>query len=97
MALQINNKQGIFEIDGNIIGTNVTSVNHHFDHLLSTTDYIVISVDQVQKIDSSGVRMLTKLYQKAKKLNKVFKIISRDNHTIKKAFGLNSFIIRKNA
>ncbi|WP_299260265.1 STAS domain-containing protein [uncultured Aquimarina sp.] len=94
MALQITNNFGILEIEGEIKGTNVKSLKHHFEHLLQHKDQIVLSLENVKKIDISGVSALTKLYKKAMSLNKIFYIIGNNNKAINKAFGKNSYVLR---
>jgi len=95
MALQITNNQGIFEINGKIIAENAKSLQHHFEHLLFCNDMIILSVDKVKRIDASGVTVLTNLYKKAMKSNKVFYIIGKENKKVKKAFGKVNYILRR--
>jgi len=95
MALQITSNQGIFEINGYVIGKNVRSLHNHFEQLLEHTDQIIISIDKIKNIDSAGVKALTKLYKKAMKSNKIFHVIGEGNKIVKKAFGENNYIIRK--
>ncbi|MBQ0733836.1 STAS domain-containing protein [Aquimarina celericrescens] len=94
MALQITNNQGVFEINGNIISENSKSLQSHFEQLLHKTDSVFISVDNVKKIDVSGINVLTKLYKSAMKNNKIFFIIGKENEVVKKAFGKVNYILR---
>ncbi len=94
MALRITNNYGIIEITGNIVGENIRSLKKHFEQLLTKSDQIILSVDHVNKIDASGVQMLTTLYKNAMKRNKVFCIIGKENKNIKDAFGHVSYILR---
>jgi len=94
MALQIKNNHGIFEINGSIIAENAKSLQYHFERLLSKEEHVILSVDHVEKIDISGVNVLSNLYKKAMKSNKVFYIIGKENQKIKKAFGKVNYILR---
>ncbi len=95
MALRIKKNHGIFEINGSIIAENAKSLQHHFEQLLFTEDRVVLSVDHVERIDISGVNVLSNLYKRAMKSNKVFYIIGKENLKIKKAFGKVNYILRK--
>lgn len=94
MAIQITNNNGIFEIKGNIIAENTKSIQHHVEQLLLHSDHVILSVDQVKKIDRYGVSILTAFYKKAMQLNKIFYIIGKENQVAKKAFGANSYVLR---
>lgn len=95
MALQITSNQGVFELYGDIMGKNAISLQHHFEHLLFTKDMVVLSVDHVKKIDNFGVQVLTSLYKKAMKNNKIFYIIGTENKKLKKAFSKVNYILRR--
>jgi len=94
MALQITNNYGILEINGSIIKENTSALKNYFENLLGSTDRIILSVDHVKKIDSSGVQVLTKLYKKAILENKIFCIIGKENKVAQKAFGKVNYILR---
>ena len=95
MALHITSNQGVFELNGNIVGKNAISLQHHFEHLLFTKDMVVLSVDHVKKIDSYGIQVLTSLYRRAMKNNKIFYIIGTENKRLQKAFGKVNYILRR--
>ncbi len=94
MALQITNNYGVLEINGNIVTENAISLQHHVEQLLYISDRVILSVDHVKNIDASGVRVLTNLYKKAMKGNKIFYIIGKENKKIKTAFGKVNYILR---
>ncbi len=94
MALKITNNYGVFEINGSIIAENAKSLQHHFEQLLFTSDSVILSVDNVKKIDASGVSALTNLYKRAMKSNKIFYIIGKENKKVQKAFGKVNYILR---
>ncbi len=94
MALQIINDQGIFKIKGKISTKNAKSLQSHLEQLLATTDTIILCLDQVKKIDTYGVHVLTHLYKEAMNNNTIFHIIGRENKIIKNAFGKVNYILR---
>ena len=94
MAIQIIKNQEIFEIKGNIVAENVASLQHHFEKLLTKTDKVIVCIDNVKKIDASGVLTLTKLFKNAMKNNKIFYVIGKENKKIKTAFGKVSYQLK---
>ncbi len=94
MAIQITKNKEIFEIEGSIVAENVRSLQDHFEKLLSKTDKIILCVDKVSKIDSSGVVVLTKLFKTAMKKNKIFYVIGKENEKVKTAFGHVNYILK---
>lgn len=94
MVLQITNNSGVLEIIGNITRENSTSLKMHFEHVLTKTDKVIISMDKVNKIDSFGVQVLSNLYKKAAKLNKIFFLIGKNNRKVQKAFGKVTYIFK---
>ena len=94
MAIQITNNSGVLEIIGNITKENSTSLQLHFEQVLTKADKIIISMDKVIKIDSFGVQVLSNLYKKAAKLDKVFFLIGKGNRKVQNAFGKVNYIFR---
>ncbi|MBW1297941.1 STAS domain-containing protein [Aquimarina litoralis] len=95
MALKITNKYGIFELEGNVVGKNALSLKHHFEQLMVSSEQIVLSLDKVKRIDPQGIQVLSNLYRRAIKNNKIFYLIGSENDIIKKAFGKVNYMIRK--
>ncbi|NAS32199.1 STAS domain-containing protein [Flavobacteriaceae bacterium R38] len=82
----ILNNSGIFEIIGNIVTENASSVKEYFENLFENSDEIIISLDRVNSIDFTGVNALAILYRKAMEDNKALYIIGRGNKNIEKVF-----------
>ncbi len=93
MALQITNNQGYFKIEGSIIFENIEKLTIYFERLLQEYDEIIISLNNVVKIDPYGVFLLKKIYKNALLTNKVFCLIGKENDIVNKAFGENSKVI----
>jgi len=93
MALQITKTQGYFKIEGAIVLENIEKLTIYFEKLLREYDEIIISLNQVIKIDPYGVFLLKKFYRNALLSNKVFCLIGKENQVINKAFGTNSKMI----
>ncbi len=94
MALKIINNHGVLEIKGSIINKNVQNVKNHFENMLSKYEQVIVSLDYVQNIDQKGVEMLTKMYNNAMKINKVFYIIGKENKIVRNAFGKSSYVLK---
>ncbi|GAA0711084.1 STAS domain-containing protein [Aquimarina litoralis] len=95
MALKITHRYGIFELEGNVVGKNALSVKNHFEQLMLSSEQIVLSLDKVKRIDTQGIQVLSNLYRRAVKNNKIFYLIGAENAIIKKAFGKVNYVIRK--
>ncbi|WP_027395030.1 STAS domain-containing protein [Aquimarina latercula] len=96
MALKITNNYGVYELEGNVEGTNTMSLKHHFEQLMSSSEKIVLSLEKVRRIDAYGIQVLTNLYNRAIKNNKIFYMIGSENDMINKAFGKMNIILKKN-
>ncbi len=94
MAFQIKDNNGIYELNGNIVFENIYSLKNYLEQLLAISDKVILSVDNVQKIDHQAVSILTEIHRNAMELNKIFWIIGKGNKIAKKAFGKNSYILR---
>ncbi|WP_378178676.1 STAS domain-containing protein [Aquimarina sp. SS2-1] len=94
MALKITNKQGVYELVGNLQGKNALSLQHHFEQLMTSTEKVILSLDKVSSIDTYGIHVLNKLYRTAIKDNKIFYLIGSENNKIKTAFGNVSYMLR---
>ena len=94
MALQITQNQEVFEIKGSITAENAKSLQHHFEKLLCSLNKVIICLDKVKKIDSSGVTVLNKLFRNAVENKKILYIIGKENKKVSAAFGKVSYILR---
>ncbi|MCK8521340.1 STAS domain-containing protein [Aquimarina sp. D1M17] len=97
MVLSITKNQGVFEINGSIVAENAQALQYHFEQLLFCEKQVILSVDQVKKIDVSGVNALSNLYKRAIKSNKLFYIIGKENKNVRKAFYKVNSILKKEA
>lgn len=62
--------KGFFEVKVDFIDQNLHQIEHHFNHLIDTCEEVIISLWNVDKIDSTGLSLMTKLYEKAMKEGK---------------------------
>lgn len=94
--LLINYNQGIFEIEGDLASENSKSLRLHFESMFKKDSKIVLSLDKLNRIDTSGVNCIVDLYKKAAKKNKVFYVIGKTNKRIAKALKETrlSYIVR---
>lgn len=83
--LLINHNHGIFEIEGNLASENSKSLKMHFESILKTDIKVVLSLDKLNRIDTSGVNCLIDLYKTAALRNKIFYVIGKTNKKISKA------------
>jgi len=89
MELQIQNRQGTFEVIGNFTSKNSEKVKDHFYYLLDHYEEVVMCLDKVKKIDQKALNVLGAIYKKACKRSKVLFILGKKNKTVAKAFNKN--------
>jgi len=89
MELQIQNKQGTFEVIGNFTSENSEKVKNHFNYLLDHYEEVVMCLHKVKKIDQKALIILSDIYKKACKRRKVLFVLGKKNETITKAFNKN--------
>ncbi|MFT5437247.1 MAG: ABC-type transporter Mla MlaB component [Ulvibacter sp.] len=77
MALQILEKNGTFELYGNLNTKNSRSFIIHFEYLINTLKDVTINIDKIKAIDSSGVEALKTLIAISLKNNSIFYIIGK--------------------
>ena len=94
MALKITNHYGVYELEGNVEGANTLSLKHHFEALMTSSERIILSLDKVKSIDAHGVQVLTNLYERAIRTQRVFYLIGSKDKMIHKALSHLSFMIR---
>ncbi len=83
--LQINNTQGIIEIEGNLASTNSKKLKSHFENLFLTDSRIILNIGKLNSIDNSGINCIVNLYKKAAKNNIIFYVIGKTNNNISKS------------
>jgi|TARA_R110000787_G_scaffold43892_2_gene107546 ABC-type transporter Mla MlaB component len=77
MALQILEKNGTFELCGNLNTKTSRSFIIHFEYLINTLKDVTINIDKIKAIDSSGVEALKTLIAISLKNNSIFYIIGK--------------------
>jgi len=80
--LQINYNQGRYELEGNLALENSISLLSYFETLLQYDSKIILNINKLKNIDSSGADVLAELYKKASQNNKVFKIFGKANDKV---------------
>jgi len=82
MEFEIKEESGVFNVTGTICASNLTSLKNHFESVIYKADKVILNIEKVRKIDSSGALMLEKLYKKTALSNKVLSIIGKQNPSI---------------
>ncbi|AFU68397.1 hypothetical protein P700755_001508 [Psychroflexus torquis ATCC 700755] len=77
MALQILEKNGIFEAYGNLNTHTSRSFIVHFEYLMTTLKEVTINIDKIKAIDASGIRALRTLFAISLKNNRILHIIGK--------------------
>jgi anti-anti-sigma regulatory factor len=77
MALQILEKNGTFEVSGDLDTETSHSFIVHFEHLMTTSKEITINIDKIKEIDASGIQALKTLFTISLKNNIILHIIGR--------------------
>ena len=66
MGLEIRKIGDVFYLDGNINASTVSMLKNHFNYTYDLGDNIILNLDQVRQIDSSGMRALEEIYLDSK-------------------------------
>lgn len=74
MSLTITHQNEIFNVEGKINSTTAKSFQTHMEFLFEVNKELVINIDNVDEIDSSGLGVLRGLYMYALNYNKDFYI-----------------------
>jgi ABC-type transporter Mla MlaB component len=77
MALQILEKNGAYELYGNLNTNTSRSFIIHFEYLINTFKNVTINIDKVKAIDASGVEALKTLITISLKNNSIFYIMGK--------------------
>ena len=95
--LQITDNHGIFQLTGNLVAGSTNSLSRHISLLLDKREDVILSLDQIDSIDKSGINILTKLYKKAISKNVLFYVIGRENKKIAKHLNTTmlKYIVRR--
>lgn len=82
MALEIKENRGLFEISGRVSSQNLNALKIYFESILEATDIIVVSIENVDEMDSAAALFFEKLYREASLNNKVVSIVGKQNDNI---------------
>lgn len=82
MALEINRKNRVVTVVGELTSENAVTLKQHFESFLSEVDEIILNLDDVTYIESGGAFTMEQLYLDFIKRNNGFQIIGRENKNI---------------
>ncbi len=85
-TLQINNKMGTYEIEGDFTVKNSSIVREKFNYLLDHYEEVIMCLSKVTKIDNSALCVLLEIYSKAKRRSKILFVLGKKNQNIKTMF-----------
>lgn len=77
MALQILEKNGAFEVYGNLNTQTSHSFIVHFEYLMTSLIEVTINIDKIKAIDASGIKALKTLFALSLKNNRILHIIGK--------------------
>jgi ABC-type transporter Mla MlaB component len=77
MALQILEKNGTFQLFGNLNTQTSCSFIIHFKNLIHTLNDVTINIDKIKEIDTCGVEALKTLIAISLKNNSLLSIIGK--------------------
>jgi ABC-type transporter Mla MlaB component len=77
MALQILEKEGTYELHGNLNTKISRSFIIHFEYLITNFKDITIDIEKIKAIDTTGVEALKTLIAISLKNNSIFYIIGK--------------------
>lgn len=86
IELQITNRKGTYEINGNLTKENISLVKDQFNYLLDHYEEVIMCLKQVQQMDVNAITVLKTLYYKANKRGKVLFVLGKENKKIKEVF-----------
>tara|TARA_R110000868_G_scaffold93545_1_gene258666 strand:- start:302 stop:550 length:249 start_codon:yes stop_codon:yes gene_type:complete len=75
MGLKIFEKNGTFQVIGNVNHENVGLFQSHLENNLAKLKSVTLDVNQISSIDKTGIKALRTLYKKAFLVGKSFSII----------------------
>lgn len=75
MALRIEEKNGVFFIDGIINSDTSQAFKNHMDFIMETYGNVTINIDKVNEIDLNGLSVLKQFYTHSNRNAKDFFIV----------------------
>lgn len=82
MALELNQKNNMYEVSGNLNAENSLTLKKHFEEFLTEVDDLILNLDNVTTMTPSSAFTIEKLYLDFLKERKGFQIIGRENKDI---------------
>lgn len=82
MALQLNKKNNVYEVYGDLNAENVAALKKHFEQFLDEVDNLILSLDNVSTIEPNSAYTIEQLYLDFMKRSNGFQIIGRENKNI---------------
>lgn len=75
MALRIEEKNGVFFLDGIINSDTSQAFKNHMDFIMETYGNVTINIDKVNEIDLNGLSVLKQFYTQSNRNAKDFFIV----------------------
>ena len=75
MNITIENKDNVFTVKGEICLTNAKILKRYMRSQFLCHEYVVLNINEVEKIDRTGINILTGLYQTSLAIGKSFSIV----------------------
>lgn len=75
MTIIMTKQIGKFLLEGMIDNSTALSFQNYFEDVLNTCEELVVDVENVSQIDSSGMKALKSLYLYAKGCNRKFYVV----------------------
>ncbi len=75
MSLRITNSNNFFKVKGTLDRKSVNAFLNEFKEIFEVKNSIILSIEDLDKIDKAGVKALTQLHQESVTNNKQLSII----------------------
>ncbi|HEY5689495.1 MAG TPA: STAS domain-containing protein [Yeosuana sp.] len=89
MAFKITEQNGTFFAEGIINSSTAESFKNHLQFILNTQNSLVLNIDSVSKIDTSGLLALYKVYINTLLYNVDFKITGKKSNELLEQFNFS--------
>ncbi len=73
-------------LEGKLYSGNLSEVQYKIESALDRTQYLIVDLDQIEKLDAAGVYMLYIASKKARENNKEIILFCRKNEIVKLVF-----------
>ena len=82
MALKIEQKHGILNVTGILTSANANRLKNHFNRFLKKADAVILNLEGITKIETTGAYTVEQLYLDFAKNNRIISIIGKENKAI---------------